>query len=266
MKNNGNFKNYGGLRSRNIFKDEKNSTLVSILTVVKNGEKHLEETILSVLNQTYKNIEYIIIDGASTDSSLEIIKKYDDKLDYWISEKDQSLYDGFNKAIKLARGNLIGIINSDDIYLKEGIKTIVKYYENKKEIDFIFGSVQKHWGILHGYKPWKIFWNWEFYSSHSSGFFITKKASKIVGEYNINYKIHADYDYFYRMIVKQKLKGISTKKSELIGVFRRGGFSSTVPFYDHFAEETRIRIENKQNKLMVLLIFINKFLRNLDRL
>ena len=133
-------------------------------------------------------------------------------------------------------------------------------------MDFFFGSVKKHWGVLHGYSKWKIFYTWAFYSVHSTGFFIKKNAAKLVGRYNLKYKYHADYDYFYRMIVKQKLKGISTKKSELIGVFRRGGFSSTVPFYDHFAEETRIRIENKQNKLMVLLIFINKFLRNLDRL
>ena len=259
-------KTHGGLRIKKIFKNNDNDPLVSILTVVKNGQNHIEETIKSVLKQTYKNIEYIIVDGDSDDSTLEIIKKYNENIDYWVTESDNSLYEGFNKAITLAKGDLIGMINSDDIYLPNAIETIVKYYKNNKNIDFIFGSVKKHWGVLHGYKPWKIKWSWGFYSSHSTGFFIKKDSAKKVGFYDTRYKYHADYDYFYRMIVKLKLKGIATKKEELIGIFRRGGFSSKISFYDRFAEEIKIRLNHKQNKILILIILIYKFLRNLEKL
>ena len=108
-------------------------------------------------------------------------------------------------------------------------------------MDFIFGSVKKHWGILHGYRPKKIKFSWGFYSSHSTGFYIKRKAAKKVGNYNLKYKYNADYDYFYRMIVKHKMKGISTKKNELTGIFRRGGFSSQIHYRKLFIEDLKIR-------------------------
>ena len=119
---------------------------------------------------------------------------------------------------------------------------------------------------MHGYKPYKIFWSWGFYSSHSTGFFIKTNSAKKVGLYNLRYKYSADYDYFFRMIVKNKLKGVGTKKSELFGIFRRGGFSSTIKFRDHFFEEISIRLDNNQNKLLVLFIFIYKYLKNLQKI
>lgn len=257
----------GGLRLKEkINLRDNEQPLISIITTVLNGEKHIEETILSVINQDYKNIEYIIIDGQSKDKTLEIIRKYENKIDIWISEKDDGIYYGFNKGLKLARGDLIGFVNSDDILLPNAIKTLVKYYKNFPKVDFIFGSVKKHWGILHGFKPWKIFLSWGFYTSHSTGFFIKKKASKIVGFYNTEYKYSSDYDYFYRMIVKKKLKGIATKKSEVFGIFRRGGFSSNIRFIDHFMETIKIRLDNNQNKFIVLIIFILKFLKNIKKL
>ena len=82
----------------------------------------------------------------------------------------------------------------------------------------------------------------------------------------MKYKYSADYDYFYRMIVKHKLKGIGTKKEELFGIFRRGGFSSKVNFFEHFGEEIRIRLDNGQNKLLILIIIIIKTFKNLNKL
>ena len=109
--------------------------------------------------------------------------------------------------------------------------------------------------------------SWGFYSSHSTGFFIKKNAAKLVGLYNLKYKYSSDYDYFYRMIVKKKkLNGIGTKKSELFGIFRRGGFSSKIKFYDHFSEEIKIRLDNGQNKILILLIYIYKFIKNFSKL
>ena len=240
--------------------------LISIITCVLNGEKYLEETILSIRNQTYKNYEYIVVDGDSSDSTLSIIKRNEDIISYWQSEKDEGIYFGFNKGLNFANGDLIVFVNSDDILTPNALQIISDYYNKNPAIDFIFGSVKKHWGILYGYNPWKIYFTWGFYSSHSTGFYITKNAAKKVGYYNTMYKFSADYDYFYRMIVHHKLKGISTKKNELVGIFRRGGFSSKVPFFDHFMETIKIRLNNRQNKIVVLMILILKFIKNLKKL
>ena len=219
-----------------------------------------------MINQSYKNFEYIVIDGGSTDTSLKIIKKYEKKIDYWVSEKDKGIYDAFNKGMIVSKGEFIGFINSDDIYKKDALSIISNYIRKNKAADFIFGSVKKHWGILHGYKPHKIKYSWGFYSSHSTGFFIKRKAAEKVGFYNVKYKYHADYDYFYRLIVKNKMKGISTKKNEVVGIFRRGGFSSKISFWKKLKEDIRIRYDNGQNIFLLILIFSNKFLRNIDEI
>ena len=240
--------------------------LISIITVVLNDQENIEQTILSVLNQNYKNIEYIVIDGKSEDNTTNIIRKYIDKIKIFKSENDKGIYDAFNKGLDLANGDLIGFVNSGDTLTKESLNYLVKYYNDNQKADFFFGAVRKHWGVLHGYKRWKIHFTWGFYSSHSTGFFIKREAAKIVGKYNLKYKYSADYDYFYRMIIKHRLKGIGTKEEEVFGNFRRGGFSSQVKFFDHLVECTRIRLDNKQNKIVILLTVIIKFLFNIKRL
>jgi glycosyltransferase involved in cell wall biosynthesis len=243
-----------------------NKPLISIITVCKNSENTIEKTIKSVINQNYQNIEFILIDGKSEDKTLSIIKKYKKKIKVIISEKDKGIYDAFNKGLKLAKGDLIGFVNSDDILIQNALNLLLKYYNNHPDKDFFFGSVKKHWQIRHGYKPWKIYLMWGFYTSHSTGFFIKKNAAKKIGSYRLKYKYSADYDYFYRMIVHHKLKGIGTKKNEIFGVFKRGGYSSKINFFDHLCECTKIRIDNKQNKFIVLLTFIMKYLYNLGKI
>lgn len=95
--------------------------LITVVTVVYNGEKFLEETILSVINQTYDNVEYIIIDGGSTDGTLDIIKKYEHAIDYWVSEKDEGIYDAMNKGCELAIGKGLNFLNAGDVYLGDVI-------------------------------------------------------------------------------------------------------------------------------------------------
>ena len=257
----------GGLRKKNIFKqNKKNEPLITIITAVYNSERFIEEAILSLHKQNYQNYEHIIIDGGSTDRTLDIIKKYENKIDYWCSEKDNGIYDAFNKGMQLAKGDYLGFLNSDDYYSDNALEILNNYINKNEDIDFIFGAVKKHWGILYGYRPYKIYWSWGFYSSHSTGFFIKTNSAKKVGLYNLKYKYSSDYDYFFRMIVKNKLKGIGTKKKELFGTFRRGGYSSKIKFLDHFIEETVIRLDNGQNKLLVLLIFIYKYLKNISKI
>ena len=257
----------GGLRTKNIFKKtEIKKPLITIITAVLNNEKYLEESILSLHSQKNENFEHIILDGGSTDKTIDIIKKYENKIDYWCSGKDKGIYDAFNNGMQLAKGDYIGFLNSDDYYSKNTLELLNNYIKNYPEKDFIFGAVKKHWGVLYGYKPHKIHWSWGFYSSHSTGFFIKKESAKKVGLYNLKYKYSSDYDFFFRMIVQKKLQGIGTKKSELFGTFRIGGYSSSIKFFDHFKEEISIRLDNGQNRLLVLIIFIYKYLKNISKI
>ena len=137
------YKNSGGLKSKRIFKSFiPNKPLISIITVCLNSEYTIEKTIQSVLKQNYDNIEYIVIDGNSNDRTLEIIKKYEGSIDLWISEKDGGIFNAINKGIKVCSGDIIGILNSDDLLTEDALSLVKKYFENDK-IDFVFGSVEK---------------------------------------------------------------------------------------------------------------------------
>lgn len=121
----------GGLRLKGYTKQQiVDSPLITIVTVVYNGEQFLEETILSVINQSYDNVEYIIIDGGSTDNSIKIIEKYENCIDYWISEKDNGMYDALHKGFSLAKGSIYAWINSDDIYLPGAFINVVNAMKN----------------------------------------------------------------------------------------------------------------------------------------
>ena len=243
----------------------KKNLKISVITVTKNSEKFLEENINSLKNQTYKNFEHIIIDGNSTDRTVEIIKKNKDTIDYWVSEPDEGLYDAMNKGIKACTGDIIGILNSDDIYFSEALKFVNQYFTEQENLDFLFGSVEKH-KLMHGYYPEKIKWTFGFYTAHSVGFFIKKSSQMKIGFYDTRYKYSADYDLFYKMIVKKKMFGIATKKDEIFGKFRQGGLSSRIKYLDFLKENNRIRINNGQNTLFVYLIFVLRLLRNFKNL
>ena len=101
--------------------------LITIITVVLNDKENIEKTILSVLNQNYKNIQYIVIDGKSEDGTIKIIQKYIDKIDIFKSENDKGIYDAFNKGLDLANGDLIGFVNSGDTLTPESLNYLVKY-------------------------------------------------------------------------------------------------------------------------------------------
>ena len=235
---------------------EKNK--ISIITVVKNSSKTIEKTIQSLLSQKYKNLEYLVIDGNSTDGTLEILNKYRENISLLISEEDKGIWDAMNKGVSLAKGDIIGFLNSDDTYFENSLNIVNNYFSNNK-IDFLFGSVEKY-KLMHGFKPWKIKWSFGFYTSHSVGFFIRTNKHREVGIYNSKF-LSADLDFFFRMIVKFKLKGIETKKNEILGKFGKGGFSSKINYIDHLKDMNQIRIHNKQNKYFVYFLYIFKILK-----
>jgi len=232
--------------------------LLSIITVVKNDETTIEKCIKSVLNQKYKNIQYIIIEGNSNDKTKQIINKYRDKISLIISEDDNGIWDAMNKGIKLAKGDIIGFLNSDDFYYGNSFQTVNDYF-NKYDIDFLFGTVKKY-KIMHGFNPNIIKWSFGFYTSHSVGFFIKTEKHREVGLYNINY-LSADLDFFYKMIVNFNFKGMSTKKEEILGEFAKGGFSSKINYVDHLRDLNQIRIDNKQNRIFVLFLYFVKIFK-----
>ena len=115
---------------------------ISIITVVYNNEKTIKDAIQSVLGQTYKNIEYVIIDGNSKDNTVNLIKEFKDQLGYFVSEKDNGLYDAMNKGIQACTGDVIGILNSDDLYQDlDVLTTVMEQFNNDPELDILYGDL-----------------------------------------------------------------------------------------------------------------------------
>ncbi len=129
----------GGLRSFGHYK----KPLISIIIATYNSGKYLEECLKSIFKQSYKNYEIIIIDNQSKDKTLKILKKYEKKIDLWVSEKDSGIFDAMNKGIKHSKGKIISILNSDDFFYPNALNIVNKYFSSDNKIDYLFGSVQK---------------------------------------------------------------------------------------------------------------------------
>ena len=189
-------KGEGGLRTKGYFKKSyEDKPLISIITVVYNGEKYLEETIQSVINQTYDNVEYIIIDGGSTDGTLDIIKKYEDRIDYWVSERDKGIYDAMNKGIDVASGDWLVFINSSDTLHRDSCDLILEYLENSLcECDLIaFGySIVNIKDKLKSknFIP-SLNKKWKMPSSHNS--IIYRLNTLKDNKFNLKYKYASDF-------------------------------------------------------------------------
>jgi glycosyltransferase involved in cell wall biosynthesis len=221
----------GGLRTQGYFKTSlENKPLITVITVVYNGEKYLEETINSVLNQTYDNIEYIVIDGGSNDRTIEIIQKYNDMMDYWISEPDGGIYDAMNKGIKCATGKYIGIVNSDDLIYENAISNIVRAFTGKPEAKYTFGKVElarengEIFGIAESSPEKNI---GDFKNNISMAFphmsmYIDISVYKTIGLFNLKYKLSADLDFSLKLLENNIL---NVEVNEPIGFFRCGGRS-----------------------------------------
>ena len=159
--------------------------LFSIITVVKNDEKNIQKTIVSVLNQKFKNFEYIIIDGNSNDSTVSIINQYKHKIDLLISEDDDGLYFAMNKGAKIAKGKFLVFVNSGDTLNIDALEIINKKILQNPAIDFIFGTVKRHYTkgsfLKFGFNKKKLNYNFDFATSHSTGFYIRRSKFEKIG-------------------------------------------------------------------------------------
>src|ERR1035437_7173425 len=188
---------------------------ISIVTPSFNQGKYLEKTILSVIGQNYPNLEYIIIDGGSTDNSVEIIKKYEKHLAYWVSEKDNGQADAANKGLKISTGEIIGWLNSDDTYLPNALLKVAEYFQIYPEYDVIFGnqvltdSCGKYLRIKHElpYNYHRLIYH--MYQSQPATFFKRNIIQKI-GYLDAALYYTLDYEFFLRMGKICRVKHIAT--------------------------------------------------------
>lgn len=214
----------GGLRMNHIFKTTSaEAPLVSIVTVVLNGSAHLEQTIRSVLEQSYSPIEYIIVDGGSTDGTLDIIRKYESKIDYWQSEPDKGIYDAMNKGIALATGEIIGIINADDYYTPDAVQQVMDKRKSGNA-DLFYGDMLVLTGDTQSLMKPDITKMDEKPSIFHPSCFVSKKVYDAAGTFDTRYKISADYDFLLRCL-KQKYR--FSYVSHPLTVFRPGGMSAS---------------------------------------
>jgi glycosyltransferase involved in cell wall biosynthesis len=187
---------------------------LSIITVVYNNQRTIENAIQSVLSQSYQNLEYIIIDGKSTDGTIEIINSYRDKITYFISESDRGIYDAMNKGITLASGDIIGLLNSDDLFAdSEVLKDVMSYFQSDEKLDILYGDlvyvkrdrinkIVRKW-ISRQYFP--LFYERGNVPPHPT-LFVRSKVYKEAGVFILSYKLAADYEFMLRVFKKYHYK------------------------------------------------------------
>jgi glycosyltransferase involved in cell wall biosynthesis len=195
---------------------------LSIITINKNNAQGLEKTIQSVINQTYKDFEYTIIDRASTDGSVEIIKKYQNKIDYWISEPDKGIYNAMNKGIKVAKGKYLLFLNSGDWLIENNV--LERVFNIDFSEDIVYGNIKVDNKWIKQYpKHLTLRYFIKDTLPHPASFIKTSLFEK-TGFYDENYIIASDFKFFVQGII---LLNCSYRKIDLtISVFHTGGKSS----------------------------------------
>ena len=230
---------------------------LSIITLSFNQAEFLEQTIKSVVSQNYKNIEYLIFDGGSTDGSVEIIKKYAKKypkIIKWQSKKDKGQVDALNKALKIVTGDVIAYINSDDYYLPGVFQKVVKTFKKNPKTEWLVGNCQvtesrlkwtftiKHLIPIHQAKFWLNLFNW----INQPAVFLRKSLFDQVGLFNQKYHYAFDYDYWLRC----SKMSLPVRLKQDLAVFRVHPNSKGSRGYDkQFIEDYQIHVDNN-NKII----------------
>jgi len=226
---------------------------VSLITATYNSESFLEDCIESVIKQRYKNIEHIIVDGNSTDNTLSIIKKYKAHVAKWISKPDRGMYDAINKGMAMATGDIIGILNSDDILVGEDvIESIVKVFE-ENDVDTVYGDLEyvaasdtnKILRIWKGrpYKRSRFKYGWM--PAHPT-FYIRKSLIEKYGFYENHYYTAADYEFMARYLYKNN---VSSMYLPMLIVKMRMGGQSNRNLYQRLRANRRDFLAMKKNNI-----------------
>lgn len=228
-----NTQNEGGLRKKGF---EKNSIqgkpLVTVVTVVYNGAATIAHTIRSVVEQTYDNVEHIIIDGGSTDATLDILREHEDDIDYWLSEKDEGIYDAMNKGIALARGDYIGLLNSDDFFASSSSLETTVTCLKAKDVDAVFSCLD----IVDPANLDRVLRKYCISSLSSfmlriglmpahPTFYCKKSCYDEAEPYRTDYHIAADFEMLVRLLLKQHITWEFLDETTV--KMRSGGLSSS---------------------------------------
>lgn len=228
----------------------KNEVLVSIVTVCRNSKAELETTIESILSQTYPNIQYIIIDGNSSDGTAEMVQKYKDGISVFISEKDKGIYDAMNKGISHCNGEIIGLLNAGDTYEPAAIAHVVAVYEanNKKEGVYYGGfNKTKNGAVMQTFlsENCNVPNIVKMMSLYHTATFISKSLYQDLGVYDSSFKISGDFELLRRFYLKQaSFIDIDFVTTNMAG----GGISDQFRSIKVFsAESSRIKANGKKN-------------------
>lgn len=208
--------------------------MISIITATFNSAKTLKDTIQSVLRQTNKDFEYLIIDGGSTDETIDIVKSYESEFSgklKWVSEKDQGIYDAMNKGIKMASGDVVGILNSDDYFTSDDILQTIADAFKCQNVDAIYGDIHfirdgnpQKCVRYYSSRMFRPFWlRFGFMPAHPS-FYCKREIFDKAGLYSLDYKIGADYEMMVRLFKRHKIKSLYVNKD--LVTMRTGGASN----------------------------------------
>jgi len=239
---------------------------ISIITVCFNSACTIEQTIQSVLQQSYSNIEYIVIDGKSTDGTIEIANKYLSRLAAFVSEPDLGIYDAMNKGIKYATGDIIGILNSDDVFFDRDVLTKVASAFAIQNTDVVYGNIviSSQANMNNHIRKWiagkRKSFTWGWHPPHP-GVFVKKTIYDVYGKYNINYKVSADFDLLLRLFEVNKVSYYYL--NEFIVNMRMGG-ESTGSIKKILSGNINIRKSFKANRVPYLWVY--PYLRFLKKL
>jgi len=207
---------------RELNKDSINNPVITIVTIVFNKEKEIESTIQSVINQTYSNIEYIIIDGGSTDKTLNIVNKYQNRIKKIISEKDNGIYDAMNKGINLATGSWINFMNAGDKFTDNDVLTKLPFLSSSNNV-ILYGNKTKMGNIIYAESCDHLKYG-EIMACHQSMFFNLHPNFKRSVIYKTRFLIYADYDLVNRLYLEYgNFKFVNVS----IAISEGGGISSS---------------------------------------
>ena len=222
------------------------SPYVTVITAVYNADKYVNECIKSVLNQSYKNFEYIIIDGGSTDNTVTIIKQYQHQLGYWISEPDKGIYDAWNKGISMAKGKWIAFVGADDLLYPDALQTYVQHiteHPKQDELEFISSRIELVDENLTPIRTVGDAWVWERFRKEMCtwhvGCFHSINLFKKYGLFDATYKVSGDYE----LLLRPKDQLVTSFINQTTVKMREGGVSS-VQLYKAIDETYRAKIKN----------------------
>jgi glycosyltransferase involved in cell wall biosynthesis len=243
---------------------------ISIISASYNSDKYIEKSILAILSQKNPDVEYILIDGGSKDLTVDIIKKYREQIDYWISEKDEGIYDAWNKGVKAATGDWIMFLGTDDFLKPDAIQTYLNFLKNNDVSKSLYLSAKieiidedgKFIRIL----GWP--WRWEVFKRINDvahpGSLHSKKLFEDYGLYDTNYKICGDYElllrpkdklngFFINQITAQMTYGGASTNPKMLkecywAVVNTGGLSKTIAVFDYVSQYFKLSLKNYTRK------------------